>query len=252
MSRPIIAVPADTCEFQEAIWHAAQQQYVGAALDVAGAMSFIIPAFRNGNDIDAILDRVDGVLITGARSNVHPSLYGREAEEKDGPFDPGRDATTLPLIRRAVERGIPLFCICRGIQELNVALGGTLLSEVQDLEGRMDHRKPETDDRDAAFAIRQTVTIAENSCLAAVLGAGDITVNSLHRQAINALAPSLQVEAVAPDGTVEAVSVIGAKAMAVGVQWHPEYWATTDTPSRKLLEAFGEAIRAYQASAGRA
>ncbi|TCT45027.1 gamma-glutamyl-gamma-aminobutyrate hydrolase family protein [Martelella mediterranea] len=249
MSKPIIAVPADTSFFQDAVWHAAQQQYVGAALNVAGAMSFIIPAFEEGNDIDALLDRVDGVLITGARSNVHPSLYGKEATEKDGPFDPGRDANTLPLIRRAIERAMPLLCICRGIQELNVALGGTLVSEVQELEGRIDHRQPAEGNRDDAFVIRQPVTIAEGSCLAGVVDAGEIQVNSLHRQAISDVAPNLSVEATAPDGTVEAVSVIGAKNFAVGVQWHPEYWASTDAPSRKIFEAFGDAVRAYRAAA---
>ncbi|AJY46108.1 gamma-glutamyl-gamma-aminobutyrate hydrolase family protein [Martelella endophytica] len=248
MSKPVVAVPADTKTFGEIVWHAAQQQYVGAALDVAGVMSFIIPAFPEGNDIDAILDRVDGLLVTGAISNVAPALYGKTAEDKDGPFDPGRDANTLPLIRGAVERGLPLLAICRGIQELNVALGGTLVSEVHEVDGRMDHREPDDGNRDEKFVIRQSVRIAEGSCLAGVIGAGNIKVNSLHRQAISDLAPSLAVEAVAPDGTVEAVSVIGAKSFAVGVQWHPEYWAKSDTPSRKIFEAFGAAVREYQAA----
>ena len=248
MPKPIVAVPADTKVIGEVTWHAAQQQYVGAALDVADVMSFIIPAFENGNDIDAILDRVDGVLITGAISNVSPDLYGKTPEDKDGPFDPGRDANTLPLIRKAIERGMPLLCICRGIQELNVALGGTLVSEVQEMEGRMDHREPTEGNRDEKFVIRQAVRIEEGSCLAAIIGPGDIQVNSLHRQAIGKAAPSLAVEAVAPDGTVEAVSVIGAKNFAVGVQWHPEYWAKSDTPSRKIFEAFGDAVRTFAQS----
>lgn len=248
MSKPIIAVPADTKTFGEVVWHAAQQQYVGAALDVAGVMSFIVPAFETGNDVDDILERVDGVMITGAVSNVAPAHYGKTEEEKDGPFDHGRDANTLPIIRAAVERGVPLICICRGIQELNVALGGTLISEVQDHEGRMDHREPEEGTRDEKFGIRQTVRIVEGGCLARVVGAGEIQVNSLHRQAIGALAPRLTVEAVAPDGTVEAVSVLDSRGFAVGVQWHPEYWARTDTPSRKIFEAFGDAVRAYAAT----
>ncbi|MET3601195.1 gamma-glutamyl-gamma-aminobutyrate hydrolase family protein [Martelella mangrovi] len=248
MSKPIIAVPADTRFFQNTTWHAAQQQYIGAALDVAGAMSFIIPALGDAQDIDAMLDRVDGVMITGSRSNVSPALYGKTPEERDGPFDPGRDATTLPMIRRAIERGLPLLCICRGIQELNVALGGTLVSEVQELDGRIDHRQPPEGDRDALFVIRQPVHIGEGSCLAGILGAGEVQVNSLHRQAISDVAPGLAVEAIAPDGTVEAVSVIDAKNFAVGVQWHPEYWARTDDTSRKLFEAFGEAVRASQAA----
>ncbi|MBP1848973.1 gamma-glutamyl-gamma-aminobutyrate hydrolase family protein [Rhizobium halophytocola] len=246
MPKPIIAVPADVRELDGTLWHAAQHQYLNAALVAADCMSVIIPAFESGNDADALLDRVDGLLVSGSASNVHPSLYGETSDEgRDGPFDPGRDATSLELIRRALARGIPVLAICRGIQELNVALGGTLAREIQEQEGKWDHRKPDTQSRDDAFAIRQEVVIAEGSCIARYLGAGRVAVNSLHRQAIGAVAPGLAVEAVADDGTVEAVSVIGAKGFAVGVQWHPEYWAETDQPSRKLFEAFGEAARAY-------
>ena len=153
-----------------------------------------------------------------------------EATEADGPFDPGRDATSLPLIRRALERGVPLLAICRGIQELNVALGGTLASEIQDRPGMWDHRKPDVQELDIAYGIRQKVIVKEGSCLASVLGTGEVQVNSLHRQAICEAAPRLAVEAVAEDGTIEAVSVIDAKAFAVGVQWHPEYWVGQDRP----------------------
>jgi putative glutamine amidotransferase len=249
MPKSVVAVPADIREIEGAVWHASPDQYVSAAMKVADVMSFLVPAFENGNEADAILDRVDGVLISGAISNVHPSLYGKEATEADGPFDHGRDATSLPLIRRAIERGIPLLAICRGIQELNVALGGTLASEIQDLPGNWDHRSPEVTERDGKFAIRQPVIVEEGSCIARYLGtAGAIQVNSLHRQAISQTAPRLQVEARAEDGTVEAVSVIDAKNFAVGVQWHPEYWAETDAPSRALFEAFGDAVRAYAAA----
>ncbi len=245
MSKPIIAIPADFRTFEGGSWHAVQNQYVRAALNAAGLMALIVPAMEEGYDIDAILDRVDGVLVSGAASNVHPSLYGTEATEAHGPFDPARDATSLPLIRHAIDRGMPLLAICRGIQELNVALGGTLDNEIQEQPGRDDHRKPAVPERDAMYAIRQTVKIKEGSCIARYLGQDDILVNSLHRQAIAKPAPRLQVEATAPDGTVEAVSVIDARGFAVGVQWHPEYWAETDTPSRQLFEAFGDAVRAY-------
>jgi putative glutamine amidotransferase len=252
MPKPIIAVPADIREIEGAVWHASPNQYVQAALKVAGAMSFIIPAFEEGNEIDAILDRVDGVLVSGSATNVHPSLYGKDAAEGDGPFDTARDATSLPLIRRAIDRGIPLLAICRGIQELNVALGGTLASEIQEQPGIWDHRKPNVPERDKAYAIRQPVVVQEGSCIANHLGlVGEIQVNSLHRQAIAETAPRLQVEATAEDGTIEAVSVIDAKNFAVGVQWHPEYWAETDAPSRALFEAFGDAVRAFAASRSR-
>ncbi|TCQ07825.1 gamma-glutamyl-gamma-aminobutyrate hydrolase [Rhizobium sp. PP-F2F-G36] len=245
MPKPIIAIPADFREIEGNVWHAAPHQYVRAALNGSGVMSLLVPALEAGNEPDAILDRVDGLLVSGSRSNVHPKLYGREALETDGPFDPGRDATSLPLIRRALARGIPVLAICRGIQELNVALGGTLASEIQDLPGRQDHRKPDVKDLDIAYGIRQTVMVEPGSCLAGVVGAGAVQVNSLHRQAISDLAPNLAVEAVADDGTVEAVSVIGAKAFAVGVQWHPEYWVGRDKTSNDLFAAFGQAVRAY-------
>jgi putative glutamine amidotransferase len=249
MSKPIIAVPADIRELAGTNWHAAQNQYIAAALNVADVMSFIVPSFESGMDVDAVLDRVDGLLVTGSTSNVHPSLYGKEASDADGPFDPARDVTSIEMIKRAIDRGIPMLAICRGLQELNVALGGTLASEIQEQPGVWDHRRPEVETRDEAFEIRQTVLIKEGSCIAEHLGlAGEITINSLHRQAIAHTAPGLAVEATAPDGTIEAVSVIDAKGFAIGVQWHPEYWAQTDNPSRALFEAFGNAVRAYRDS----
>lgn len=245
MPKPVVAIPADFRSFDGNVWHATPHQYVRAAVEGSGVMTFLVPALESGNDADEILDRVDGVLVSGSRTNVHPSLYGQEATEADGPFDPGRDATSLPLIRRALERGVPLLAICRGIQELNVALGGTLASEIQDMPGISDHRKPDVPELDIAYGIRQSVLIKEGSCLASVLGAGEVQVNSLHRQAISKAAPRLAVEAIAEDGTIEAVSVIDAKAFAVGVQWHPEYWVGKDAPSSTLFKAFGDAVRAY-------
>jgi putative glutamine amidotransferase len=247
MSMPIVAIPADIRELDGTSWHAVQTQYVNAAIIGSGVLPLIVPALEDGHDIDAVLDRVDGVILSGSRSNVHPSLYGQSAEEKDGPFDPARDATTMPLIRRAIERGVPLLAICRGIQELNVALGGTLASEIQDMPGKADHRRREVPDRDMQYEIHQPVRVKEGSCLANALGTGEIRVNSLHRQAISQTAPGLAVEAVAEDGTIEAVSVIGSKAFAVGVQWHPEYWVGQDGPSRALFEAFGAAVREHVA-----
>ncbi|MDY6960602.1 MAG: gamma-glutamyl-gamma-aminobutyrate hydrolase family protein, partial [Pseudomonadota bacterium] len=196
MPKPIVAVPADIREVEGAVWHASPNQYLKAALKVAEVMSFIVPAFEDGNEVDAILDRVDGLLVTGSATNVHPSLYGRPATEADGPFDPARDATSLPLIRRALERGIPMLAICRGIQELNVALGGTLATEIHEQPGIWDHRKPNVAERDHMFAIRQPVFVEEGSCIAQYLGlSGEVQVNSLHRQAIAETAPRLKVEA---------------------------------------------------------
>jgi putative glutamine amidotransferase len=246
--QPLVAVSTDIRPLAGYFWHAAPQQYLEAAISRAGVFPVLVPSFGDRLDLDGLLDAVDGVMMTGSRSNVHPALYGGDASEANGPYDTERDATTLPLIRKAIERGIPLLAICRGIQELNVALGGTLATEIQERPGSLDHRAPDSDDQDERFAIRQTVTIKPGSCLAGVFGAGDIAVNSVHRQAIDRLGPRLQVEAVASDGTVEAVSVRDSAAFAVGVQWHPEYWALSDENSARIFRAFGEAVRAHAAA----
>jgi putative glutamine amidotransferase len=162
-------------------------------------------------------------MMTGSKSNVYPALYGGDASEQNGPYDHARDATTLPLIRKAVERGVPLFAICRGMQELNVALGGSLHPEVQEIAGRSDHRAPVSDAQQERFAIRQDVDLEPAGMLAGIVGRRHLRVNSLHRQAIDRLGEGLVVEATAPDGTIEAIRVAEASAFAVGVQWHPEY-----------------------------
>jgi putative glutamine amidotransferase len=248
MVQPLVAVSTDVKQFENYTWHAAPQQYIEAALTGAGVLPVLLPSFGERLDLDELLSAVDGVMITGSKSNVHPSLYGGDASEKNGPYDPARDATTLPLIRKAVERGVPLLAICRGIQEMNVAMGGTLAGEIQEREGALDHRAPASDIQDERFAIRQTVSIQPGSCLAGVFGAGEIKVNSVHRQGIDRLGPKLQVEAVAEDGTVEAVSVRDTRAFAVGVQWHPEYWVKSDSVSQKVFKAFGDAVRAHAAA----
>ncbi|GHC63916.1 gamma-glutamyl-gamma-aminobutyrate hydrolase family protein [Limoniibacter endophyticus] len=240
-----IAVPTDTVQSGNYDWHASPNQYLAAAVNVAGVMPLLIPSFGAQVDFDALFSCVQGVMITGAKSNVHPSLYGGDASEENGPYDPARDATSLPLIKGAIERGIPLLAICRGIQEMNVALGGTLATEIQDGPDMWDHRAPEGETQDERFSIRQKVIIKQGGCLAGIFGAGAIKINSLHRQAISRLGERLQVEAVADDGTIEAISVVGAKGFAVGVQWHPEYWAESDNASRKIFEAFGAAVRDY-------
>lgn len=245
MLQPLVAVSTDVKEFDNYTWHAAPRQYLEAAIVGAGVFPVLVPSFGDRLDLDQLLGAVDGVMVTGSRSNVHPSLYGGDASERNGPYDPARDATTLPLIRKAIDYGVPLLAICRGIQELNVALGGSLATEIQEREGILDHRAPVSDDQDERFAIRQTVSIKPGSCLAGVFGAGEMQVNSVHRQAIDRLGHRLQVEAVAEDGTVEAVSVRDARAFAVGVQWHPEYWVRSDDASARIFKAFGEAVRLH-------
>ena len=192
-----------------------------------------------------MLDQLDGLLITGSPSNLEPHHYGGPAAGAVGPSDPARDATTLPLIRQALARGVPLLAICRGLQELNVALGGTLHQEVHELPGRLDHRSDKTVAAEQRYAPAHEVSLTAGGMLQALLGgAARIEVNSLHGQAIDRLAPGLVVEARAPDGTIEAVAVRAAAAFALAVQWHPE-WRVLDNPvSRRLYAAFGAACRA--------
>jgi putative glutamine amidotransferase len=251
MSRqPLVALAADVRHFDGYTWHASPSTYLDAAISGAGVLPLIVPSYGKKIDFDAVLDAVDGVMVSGSKSNVHPALYGAEPSEAHEPYDTARDATSIPLIKGALKRGVPLLAICRGIQELNVALGGTLATEIQEQGGRMDHRAPVSTVQDERFAIRHPVRIEAGSCLADALGVAEAKVNSLHRQAIDTLGNGLAVEAVAEDGTIEAVSVRGARTFAIGVQWHPEYWFREDAVSRRLFEAFGKAVRAHAAARG--
>lgn len=245
--QPIVAIVADRREFDNYQWHAVPHQYLAAVFQVAGVLPLMVPAFGADIDFDRLLNRVDGVVLSGSKTNVHPSNFGVAAHEKFEPYDTDRDATSLPLIRAAVEKGVPLFAICRGIQELNVALGGSLATEIQEKDGVNDHRAPVSTDSDVRFALAHEIKVKPSGCVGKIIG-GQVRVNSLHRQAIDNLAPRLQAEATADDGTIEAVSVIDSKGFAVGVQWHPEYWASSDDTSRKLFEAFGDAVRNYAAA----
>lgn len=251
-SPPLILVSADTRSFQGYTWHAAISTYINAVAGISRAMPLIIPAI-GGDLLDQaamkdLLSRADGLLITGSRTNVHPENYAVAPSQHHEPYDPARDSTTLPLIAMALEMDLPLLAICRGLQELNVALGGTLDTEIQTIDGRADHRAPVDDDEHVRFALAHSVAVRRGGALEQILGACAIHVNSLHRQAIGRLAEGLQIEAEAEDGTIEAVSVPG-KAFALGLQWHPEYWAShkplEDAASTAIFQAFGNAARQY-------
>ncbi|MCB1499564.1 MAG: gamma-glutamyl-gamma-aminobutyrate hydrolase family protein [Bauldia sp.] len=247
---PLVVLPADVKDIDGYRWHAVAQTYLHAVIAGFGGTPLIVPSLE-GVDIEAILDRVDGVVLPGSRSNVHPARYGAEPDPSSEPYDTARDAASFALIAAALRRGVPLLAICRGMQELNVLLGGTLVSEVQEMPGRDDHRAPVSDVQHERFAIRQEAILAAGGELARALGGPRVQVNSLHRQAIGVLAPCLAVEATAPDGTVEAVRVTDAPGFAIGVQWHPEYWVESDATSARLFAAFGRAVRAYSASRSR-
>jgi putative glutamine amidotransferase len=239
---PLILVSTELRPADGFVWHAALDTYL-KAVAMVDAAPLLLPNLGDALDLPAILSRADGVLLTGSRSNVHPSRYGVAPSERHEPYDLDRDATTLKLIPLALEIGVPLLAICRGFQELNVALGGTLLTEAQERPGSLDHRAPLGLPNDERFKLAHDVNFEEDSRLAKLLGDRCIKVNSVHRQVIGELSPRLIVEARAPDGTVEAVRVAGALAFAYGVQWHPEYWAATDPASGALFRAFAAAAR---------
>ena len=244
--KPLIAVPSDCPAFDGYVWHGTPVQYLEAASKVADVAPLIVSSLGAEADVQSILAVVDGVLITGAKSNVNPARYGEVATADHEPFDFARDEASFFLIHAAIRQGLPLLAICRGIQELNVALGGTLSPALQKIPGKLDHRANDKSDSDKKFAIRQPVHVNENTVLAKIVGTGEIMVNSVHQQGINKLAPRLVAEATAPDGTIEAVSVKDAKDFALGVQWHPEYWATSDIPSNEIFKAFGEAVHHHK------
>ncbi len=245
---PLVGLPADTYENHGFLFHSLGDKYLRAVAEVSLLTPVMIPSMIDWLHLDALLDHFDGILMTGAPSNVHPPHYGEEPTADHEPYDHARDAITLKLIRRVIERGIPLFCICRGFQELNVALGGTLETELQTVEGRLDHRSPNDDDTDVRYVPRHAINIKPGGMLERILGRRETMINSLHRQGIKRLAPGLTAEATAPDGVIEAVSVRGAKSFAFGTQWHPEYKAAGNPDSVKMFEAFGNAVRSYAAA----
>lgn len=230
--------------------HAVSDHYIKVVMGPVGGTPILVPAAGDAV-VQDILPRLDGLLLTGSRSNVAPGLYAGPPHLEGTPEDPARDSTTLPLIRAAIETGLPLFAICRGFQELNVALGGTLDQRVQDLPGRLDHSTPV----DQVLPKVRTgkahnVRVLEEGMLAQLWrglewSPAGVPVNSLHNQAVSHAAPRLLPEAWAPDGTIEGGRVEGARGFALGVQWHPEYDWAEDALSRRLFEAFGEAARRW-------
>ena len=240
--KPLIGVPACARMMGEHPFHVVGDKYVRAVSDGAGAMPLLIPALGTALDMEDIAGRLDGLLITGSPSNVEPHRYGGTPSEPGTLHDPDRDATTLPLIRAALEMGVPLLGICRGFQELNVALGGTLHQAVHDQPGYGNHREDKAAPLAVQYGPSHSVRLAPDGVLATLSGgAAEVPVNSLHAQGIDRLADGLIVEATAPDGLVEAVRVAGAPAFALAVQWHPE-WRFWENPlSAALLRAFGAA-----------
>src|ERR1700712_5824476 len=206
--------------------HAASDWCVRGTEEVFGAVPVLLPANGPAADIETLLERLDGIVLTGSRSNVQPTLYAGPPHAEGTPEDPARDGITLPLIRAAVARGLPRLAICRGFQELNVALGGSLHQRLQDLPDRMDHSTPMQPSSRVRQSKAHAIRVTPGGWLHRLAATTDIAVNSLHNQGIDQLAPGLIIEGIAPDGTIEAVRVVASQAgpalgYAVGVQWHP-------------------------------
>jgi len=248
LSAPLIGIPVDVRRLDDQPFHVVGEKYITAIADAAGGLPLLIPALGHRFDLADLVGRLDGLLLTGSPSNVAVHHYGGRPDRPDSPQDPARDAITLPLIRVALEAGLPIFCICRGFQELNVALGGTLHTHVHLQPGRMDHRAP-PGSYDERYLPRHPVRLVPGGAFARILGTTEIEVNSLHWQGIDRLATDLIVEGTAPDGAIEAVQVRNARNFALAVQWHPEYRVLENTSSTALFRAFGDAARAH---AGRA
>ncbi len=247
--RPLVGIAAshhlaeDTYEVQMT-----GRRTIDAVGQVADCLPMLIPGLPDAVDVGDLLASVDGIVLTGARANVHPRHYGEELTEAHGLMDEGRDAVILPLVCAAIERGVPLFGLCKGIQEMNVALGGSLWAEVGELPGRHRHRMPKgCRDPQIVFELREQVRLRPGGELARLLGADTIVTNSLHGQAIRDPGRRVVVEGWAADDTIEAISIEGARSFAIGVQWHAEYAAANDAVGQGLFRAFGEAARARRA-----
>ncbi len=243
---PLIGVTACIRTVDGSRTHTVVEKYIRAITEGLGGLPLLIPALGDDLDIGSIVGSLDGLLITGSLSNVEPHLYGGDPSAPGTLHDPARDATVMPLIITALTAGIPLLAICRGHQELNVALGGTLHQRLHEQPGRLDHRAPKTDDLDVEYGLAHAVTLTEGGLFQQLNdGALRLMVNSLHWQGIDRLADGLDVEAVADDGTIEAVRVTRTDSFAASVQWHPEFKVRENPFSLALFGAFGEAASAY-------
>ena len=241
--QPVVLVASCNRTFGGHLFHIAGRKYVDA-VRLAGALPLIAPPFA-ADEIDGLLDTADGVLLTGSPSNVHPAHFGQAVLDASLPLDPERDAWTLPLVRSALAIGMPLLAICRGTQEVNVALGGTLHQAVQEQPGYIDHRDDDRTPVGVQYGPAHAVRIARGGLLHGILGVDVAEVNSLHGQGVARLAPGLRIEATAPDGLIEAFTAPAAKGFNLCLQWHPEWQAADNPVSMKIFDAFGAAVRQY-------
>jgi putative glutamine amidotransferase len=246
LNRPVIGIIGNSFSLNDRYpVHVGGKMNSDAVAQVSGCLPLIIPCDPSYVTVPELLELCDGFLLTGGRPNVHPSEYGEEETPAHGAFDRCRDAVTLPLVRACVERGQPIFGICRGFQEINVALGGTLYPEIRDLPGRMNHRMPPDGTLEEQFALRHPVRFTQGGIFARLIGRDEVMTNTLHGQGIARPAERIVIDGLAADGTPEATYVRGAAGFTLGVQWHPEWNACDDPVSRPMFVAFGDAARAW-------
>jgi putative glutamine amidotransferase len=250
---PVIGLPADRKYCDPHYFHCVGEKYLSAIVDVLGAVPLIIPALAGRLPMQAVLAAVDGLLFPGAYSNIEPWRYDGPPAERDSPVDPQRDATTLTLIPLALEAAVPVLGICRGLQEMNVALGGSLHGEVHRVPGCDDHRETESPSLDVRYGPRHEIVPEPGGLIAGLAGGRSWRVNSLHGQGIDRLADGLVVEARAPDGLIEAVRVDNDRVFALAVQWHPEWDVLNNPFYSAMFERFGAAcrLRAARRTGGR-
>ncbi|MBP0589215.1 gamma-glutamyl-gamma-aminobutyrate hydrolase family protein [Paraburkholderia sp. LEh10] len=243
-TRPLVGISADRTMMGMHPSHVVGEKYIAAVVDGAQALAMLLPALGERQAPQDVLAHIDGVLFTGSYSNVEPHRYGAHASAPGTLHDAARDATTLPLMRAAIDAGIPVLAICRGFQEMNVVFGGTLHQSVHAVDGYDDHRENKEDDLDMQYAPSHALHLVQDGLLHKLAGgAREVRVNSLHGQGVERLGDGLTVEARAPDGLIEAISVTNARAFALGVQWHPEWKHASDALSTAILHAFGAACR---------
>ncbi len=243
--KPVVAITADRRFVDPHQAHLAGEKYITAITDAADALPFILPSLGDRIDLDDAIRHLDGLFLTGSPSNVEPHHYDGEASEPGTLHDPERDQTALPLIERVLKAGVPLLAVCRGFQELNVVLGGTLHQLVHDVEGYHDHREVQGGTLEEQYGPSHEVTLVEGGILRKLAGQDVVMVNSLHSQAVAKLADGVTVEAVADDGLIEGFRVDDARAFALAVQWHPEWQVTKNEFSMKIFKAFGDACREH-------
>ncbi|MBE3640387.1 gamma-glutamyl-gamma-aminobutyrate hydrolase family protein [Mangrovicoccus algicola] len=252
MSRPVVGIIGNSHLINDQYpAHAGGTHNSLAVAEVCAAMPLLVPADPRLVSVGELMDACDGFLFTGGRPNVHPAEYGEEATAAHGEFDRARDAIALPLIRACVERGQPVLGICRGFQEVNVAMGGSLHPEIRDLPGRMNHRMPPDGTLEEKFEPRHYVDFTPGGVFHRLMGAPRVLTNTLHGQGINRPGPRIVVDGRAEDSTPEAIYVRDAPGFTLSVQWHPEWNAGNDPVSRPLFEAFGCAVRDWARSRGR-